>query len=79
MSFQMRSTIAMTVKTPSTAVGSVKTVVLLAFTCVISRLGSKGEQTGNAIHLGFAIPKTIKQAQVYEDWGYDYDCPGDCD
>jgi hypothetical protein len=40
MSFQIRSTIAMTVKTPRTAVGIVRTVVVSVVTCGV-RKGSR--------------------------------------
>ena len=54
----MRSTIAMIVKTPRTAVGIVRTMGLSVITCVLEKF--EEEQTSNAIHLGAAIPKTVE-------------------
>ena len=49
---------------------------LLVVMCV---LVIEGERTGDPIHLRSPIPKTVEESKIYEDWGYDYDCPSDCD
>jgi hypothetical protein len=73
----MRSTMAMAVKTPRTAVGIVRTGDdVSGQVCNCSVTNIEEGLTSNAIHRWVAIPETIEQAQVYEDRGYRYDRPG---